>query len=251
MAADGYEVKRGIVGKPKVAYKCARCHNDLESDLTDAGKKDTCPFCKAAFIVPGQRELKEIQDAAKQKEEERREAEAESGRQREEWLRLQEEERIRLVEEQRQAEVTIRAAPARKKTWVILAGAATAILVIVAIWIGYHRSLLAERLRLMDQCKNSDALDNDLDYKAAFSDGVTAESILNSALQSGDAQLAKTEREEVNRLINKEIDAREAAARKAGVPNIRLDDAQRALDTFDHEHIGIAQELGYRVGEWK
>jgi len=114
MADDGYEVKRGIIGKPKVAYKCAKCHNDLESDLTDAGKKDTCPFCKAAFIVPGQRELKEIQiqDAAKQrddarfrrgKEEERRQAEAEGVRQREEWLRLQEtEERTKREVEQRQ-----------------------------------------------------------------------------------------------------------------------------------------------------
>jgi DNA-directed RNA polymerase subunit RPC12/RpoP len=112
MADDGYEVKRGIIGKPKVAYKCAKCHNDLESDLTDAGKKDTCPFCKAAFIVPGQRELKEIQiqDAAKQrddarfrrgKEEERRQAEAEGVRQREEWLRLQEtEERTKREVEQ-------------------------------------------------------------------------------------------------------------------------------------------------------
>jgi flagellar biosynthesis GTPase FlhF len=109
MADDGYEVKRGIIGKPKVAYKCAKCHNDLESDLTDAGKKDTCPFCKAAFIVPGQRELNEIQDAAKQaeaektrKDEERRAAKAESVRQREEWLRLQEEERTRRDVEQRQ-----------------------------------------------------------------------------------------------------------------------------------------------------
>jgi hypothetical protein len=83
----------------------------LESDLTDAGKKDTCPFCKAVFIVPGQRELNEIQDAAKQaeaektrKDEERRAAKAHSIRQREEWLRLQEEERIRRVEEQRQGD---------------------------------------------------------------------------------------------------------------------------------------------------
>jgi DNA-directed RNA polymerase subunit RPC12/RpoP len=113
MATDAYEVKRGIIGKPKVAYKCAKCHNDLESDLTDAGKKDTCPFCKAAFIVPGQRELKEIQDAKKQaeaektrKDEERRAAEAHRIRQREEWLRLQEEERIRRVEMQRQADAT-------------------------------------------------------------------------------------------------------------------------------------------------
>ena len=71
MADDGYEVKRGIIRKPKVAYKCTKCHNDLESDLTDAGKKDTCPLCKAAFIVPGQRELNEIQDAAKQAEAEK------------------------------------------------------------------------------------------------------------------------------------------------------------------------------------
>ena len=27
MANDAYEVKRGIIGKPKVAYKCAKCHN--------------------------------------------------------------------------------------------------------------------------------------------------------------------------------------------------------------------------------
>ncbi|MGD1002358.1 MAG: hypothetical protein ABSA67_16840 [Candidatus Brocadiia bacterium] len=76
MASDGYEVKKGIIGKPKVAYQCAKCHNDLESDLTDAGKKDTCPLCKAVFIVPGQRELQEMQDAAKQAEEERLQAAA-------------------------------------------------------------------------------------------------------------------------------------------------------------------------------
>ena len=104
MANDAYEVKRGIIGKPKVAYQCAKCHNDLESDLTDAGKKDTCPLCKAAFIVPGQRELKEMQNAAKQKEEERRVAEAHRIRQREEKLRLEEDARTRREEERKKRE---------------------------------------------------------------------------------------------------------------------------------------------------
>jgi DNA-directed RNA polymerase subunit RPC12/RpoP len=143
MATDAYEVKRGIIGKPKVAYKCAKCHNDLESDLTDAGKKDICPFCKAAFIVPGQRELNKIQDAKKQKEaektrkdEERRAAKAESVRQRAEWLRLQEEEeRTRCEEEQRQAEATrdenVRAEGEGDKTKGIL-GILAAVVVVVA-----------------------------------------------------------------------------------------------------------------------
>jgi len=104
MANDAYEVKRGIIGKPKVAYQCAKCHNDLESDLTDAGKKDTCPLCKAAFIVPGQRELKEMQNAAKRKEEERRVAEAHRIRQREEKLRLEEDARTRREEERKKRE---------------------------------------------------------------------------------------------------------------------------------------------------
>jgi hypothetical protein len=81
MARDGYEVKRGILGKPKVAYHCPKCHNNLESGLTDAGKKDTCPLCKASFVVPGEMELREIQDAKKQAEEDRLQKE-ESTRQR-------------------------------------------------------------------------------------------------------------------------------------------------------------------------
>ncbi len=77
MANDDYEVKRRIIGKPKVAYKCAKCQHGLESDLADAGTTDTCPLCKAQFVVPGERELKEMQDAERQAEVERlREQEA-------------------------------------------------------------------------------------------------------------------------------------------------------------------------------
>jgi len=117
MANGDYEVKKSLLGKPKVVYKCTKCQNGLESDLADAGTTDTCPLCKAQFVVPGQRELKEMQDAEKQAEVERlQELEArhqkaadekarkeqlatEKARQREEKMRQEDEELLKIGKE--------------------------------------------------------------------------------------------------------------------------------------------------------
>lgn len=51
-----YKIVKGLTGQ-SIKYKCDKCKLALRSPLTDAGKRDSCPTCKAVFMVPGQKEL--------------------------------------------------------------------------------------------------------------------------------------------------------------------------------------------------
>lgn len=70
-----YQVKRGLSGK-HVHYECPGCDLGLDSPLNDAGKTDTCPECGQEFIVPGEDERRNEEEAAHQRQEMRRAGQA-------------------------------------------------------------------------------------------------------------------------------------------------------------------------------
>ncbi|MDA7918339.1 hypothetical protein N9B20_01625 [Mariniblastus sp.] len=48
-----YKIKKSLLGKENVLYSCGKCRRRLSSPLENAGKKDRCPDCQCAFVVPG------------------------------------------------------------------------------------------------------------------------------------------------------------------------------------------------------
>lgn len=56
-----YDVSSGPLGKT-VAYGCPNCGVRLTSALNEAGGTDHCPDCTSGFIVPGEKEQKELEE---------------------------------------------------------------------------------------------------------------------------------------------------------------------------------------------
>lgn len=56
-----YEIREGSLGKT-VVYSCPYCGTRLVSTLNEAGGTDNCPDCAAEFIVPGEKEQKELDE---------------------------------------------------------------------------------------------------------------------------------------------------------------------------------------------
>src|SRR5687767_7530269 len=52
-----FKIKRPLSKRPTVNFRCAICNRRLTAPLSDAGKKDTCPVCRAIVDVPGQEGL--------------------------------------------------------------------------------------------------------------------------------------------------------------------------------------------------
>lgn len=57
----GIETKRSVLGTVRVSYNCPNCNERLRSPLSDAGQTDHCPNCKTNFLVPGSKQLQQIQ----------------------------------------------------------------------------------------------------------------------------------------------------------------------------------------------
>jgi hypothetical protein len=68
-----YVVRKSLVGKHKVHYRCPSCASELESELSEAGKRDNCPNCSAEFVVPGT--LERDVETERRKHEERQKVE--------------------------------------------------------------------------------------------------------------------------------------------------------------------------------
>ena len=52
-----------MFGKHSVHYVCPKCGERLKSPLADAGKQDSCPDCRALFVVPGEQKRRQIEEA--------------------------------------------------------------------------------------------------------------------------------------------------------------------------------------------
>ena len=61
-----YEVQEGDEDGPVVVYHCPECGRQIESLLADAGSKDNCPECGKAVTIPGEAELRLLQDSPRQ-----------------------------------------------------------------------------------------------------------------------------------------------------------------------------------------
>jgi len=275
-------------------FLCPNCYKEVVISVEAVGKVSKCNLCGVSFTVPtsaqdaslreklkrhGEAEAEEKRrrkEAEKtRKEEEPRQAEAHRIRQKEEKLCLQEEERKReeaerrkRLEEQQQADaardekmlapikafVTPGAAAPWKNPWVILSATAAVALVTTVICILYHRGLMAERLRLMDQCKIAvaelDAATNDPAYQTALDRGVIAELNIHSVTAFGHSKDSQ-EYKQAQAAADEEIQKSLPTFRPAFLARQKAAEAMQALEHFDHEHVGIAQELGYKVGEWK
>jgi hypothetical protein len=46
------EVRRGLLGNQTISYDCPHCSTRLKSPIDEAGTADTCPRCRAEFVVP-------------------------------------------------------------------------------------------------------------------------------------------------------------------------------------------------------
>lgn len=112
-----YEIHVGITGK-SILYACPQCKTELSSKLSEAGKQDVCPACRAKFMVPGQSyclkkeeekqklEQEKVRRLAKIQEQEKKIAEQDASDIRQ--AREEYEEELRILDEQyrkkRQAE---------------------------------------------------------------------------------------------------------------------------------------------------
>ena len=53
------EFKKTLFGGMRVSYDCPACRERLTSPLREAGMRDSCPDCRAQFVVPGALRLRE------------------------------------------------------------------------------------------------------------------------------------------------------------------------------------------------
>ncbi|MEM7454220.1 MAG: hypothetical protein AAF456_07675 [Planctomycetota bacterium] len=56
-----YSVKKSLLGRKRVVYRCPGCDEGLRSPLGQAGQQDYCPYCGVVFVVPGLKGLREDQ----------------------------------------------------------------------------------------------------------------------------------------------------------------------------------------------
>ena len=70
-----FKIYKTIAGKVRVKYNCPHCNEALESELAEAGSKDTCPGCQKPFIVPGEAKRKEFEAQLRKQLEAKKEAE--------------------------------------------------------------------------------------------------------------------------------------------------------------------------------
>lgn len=70
-----FKIYKTIAGKVRVKYNCPSCNEALESELAEAGSKDTCPNCQKPFVVPGEAKRKEFEAQLRQQLEAKKEAE--------------------------------------------------------------------------------------------------------------------------------------------------------------------------------
>lgn len=103
---------KNVFGTLRVVYECPHCKERLKSPLKDAGTSDSCPNCRARFIVPGADVLQREQ-ARQQAEQERKRAE----QQRELWEREVLAERRRQVELERARALEARRSRASSVDW--------------------------------------------------------------------------------------------------------------------------------------
>lgn len=61
-----YEILRGEAEGPCVAFRCPECGRRIESPLSDAGRRDRCPACGAAVVVPGEAEWALVQETERE-----------------------------------------------------------------------------------------------------------------------------------------------------------------------------------------
>ncbi len=71
-----YQVKKNLVGKLMVYYDCPNCREPLSSGLVQAGQREDCPSCHKPFLVPGTKELEQLQQ---RRDEKKRTAQSASG----------------------------------------------------------------------------------------------------------------------------------------------------------------------------
>jgi len=106
------KIRKNMLGRYQVLYKCAKCKEGLHSPREDIGQSDTCPTCQTQFVVPGVKELQEFLErenaAAEQKAQaatekaairaKRRVAKEEQRSARKKQLAAEEEEQLRMAE---------------------------------------------------------------------------------------------------------------------------------------------------------
>jgi hypothetical protein len=97
--------------------KCPRCHNELESDLKNAGASETCPICKMVLSVPGNDEWQQVQDAKRQEGLERERIKNEQKRIKAEKKRKAQEYDELLVKEQEARERAAEEEQRKRDEW--------------------------------------------------------------------------------------------------------------------------------------
>ncbi len=70
-----YKLVRTRTGKIRVKYACPHCEDVLESELAEAGQRDTCPTCSKPFTVPGEAKRREVEAELQQKAQAKQQAE--------------------------------------------------------------------------------------------------------------------------------------------------------------------------------
>lgn len=114
-----YKLQKTISGKLRVKYECPACKSPLESELAEAGSKDTCPDCQKPFLVPGvkkrlqvEKELAEklARQKAEHEQREARKAEQERIASEQAAVAKQQQEAERALHERQQREAEARQA---------------------------------------------------------------------------------------------------------------------------------------------
>jgi tellurium resistance protein TerD len=54
------EITKSMFGGYRVRYNCPDCGDRLHSPLADAGTQDACPNCNTQFLVPGKKQLDQL-----------------------------------------------------------------------------------------------------------------------------------------------------------------------------------------------
>jgi TM2 domain-containing membrane protein YozV/Zn-finger nucleic acid-binding protein len=108
-----WKVKRGLLGKVQVNFKCPGCSNELKSDESDVLQQDYCSACGAGFML-GQEVADEIavireriaeEKAAKDLENQQKKREKQKRRQEQQQRKQEEQERKQDEEERKQKQL--------------------------------------------------------------------------------------------------------------------------------------------------
>ena len=258
-------------------FLCRNCEREISAPSAAVGHKTRCCLCETLIVVPtadqdrqfrdevqrrkeAARVRKYAQDAAKsvqrerEKEALRRQREEEKGARRRkevEDLKKHEaqecEDNARFIAEHADGKSGAQKTEAAEKSvstgglekmslWIVMA-----LLVIgVAVYLflnhrQHHRDLLKERIRLSDVAQNAA-------HYLRFYESNLQEWEGFAVRDAGEGDKAALENDEAEC-----EDSRKEVAKFQR----ELSDAQSAIDAFDRENLGIANELGYKIGEWR